>query len=77
MNVTEAQTATRMLVKLRNANRDDTDLVRLCNETILIFKNLKKEEAHTSASSREAVKNMRAKLAYNMDWFAKWAREHP
>lgn len=64
-----------MIVQLRDANPDDKDLRRLCNETILIFKNLKKEEAVDSPCSREAAKNMREKLAYNMNWLAKWKRK--
>lgn len=64
-----------MIVRLRDANRDDKDLVRLCNETILIFKNLKKEEAIDSPCSREAAKNMRVKLAYNTNWLANWKRK--
>lgn len=64
-----------MIRQLRDANRDDKDLVRLCNETVLIFRNLKKEESWGSACSREAIKNMRAKLAYNMNWLANWKRK--
>lgn len=64
-----------MIRQLRDANRDDKDLVRLCNETVLIFRNLKKEEAWGSAQSREAIKNMREKLRYNMEWLANWKRK--
>lgn len=75
MNATEAQTATKLVTNLKNANYGDKILVRFCNETIRIIKNLKKEEASTTAPSREAAKHLRAKLAYNMEWFAEWARK--
>jgi hypothetical protein len=63
------------LRQLRDANHNDRDLVGLCNETIRIIKNLKKEEAMASAPSQEAAKNLRAKLHYNMDWLEKWKRK--
>lgn len=68
MNATDAQTAIKMLRNLRDPNRGDKDLVRICNETILIIRNLQKEEAFDGPHNREAAKHLRAKLKYNMDW---------
>lgn len=64
-----------MIRQLRDTNRDDPVLVDVCNSTILMIRNLKKEEAWGSLQSREAIKNLRAALAYNMNWLANWKRK--
>jgi flagellar basal body L-ring protein FlgH len=70
-----SKAAQSLLRRLRNANRGDTLLVRICNDTIAMIKNLTKASQRKGRGDEETAKKLRVNLASNAEWLANWDRE--